>query len=73
MHVNRYLAFTGFCTAVACLAVAATAQQTRDEMVRGDRQALLDDDSWYYDDLDAGWQAARESGKPLMVVLRCIP
>ena len=73
MQISPYLRLVGLCATVACLTAAAAAQQTRDEMVRGDRKALLDDNRWFYDDLDAGWQAARESGKPLMVVLRCIP
>jgi serine protease Do len=29
--------------------------------------------TWIYDDLDAGVAEARRSGKPLMVVLRCVP
>ena len=30
-------------------------------------------DFWIYDDLDAGYKAARESGKPLLVSFRCVP
>ena len=29
--------------------------------------------TWIYDDLDAGVAEARRSGRPLMVVLRCVP
>jgi serine protease Do len=29
--------------------------------------------TWIYDDLDSGVAEARRSGKPLMVVLRCVP
>ncbi len=58
---------------VVALAHPASAQNKRDEKVRNDRLSLLDDKSWYYDDLESGIKAARESGKPLMVVLRCIP
>ena len=47
--------------------------QTRDEKVIEDREALVDDDSWFYDNLPAGIEEARATGKPLMVVLRCIP
>lgn len=28
---------------------------------------------WIYDDLGAGYARARETGKPLLVVLRCVP
>jgi hypothetical protein len=47
--------------------------QTRDEKVRQDRADLLDDEFWYYDDLDTGLAAAKQQQKPLMAVLRCIP
>ena len=55
------------------LAVSVANTQTRDEKVRQDRAELLEDDSWYYDDLDAGLAAAKGQNKPLMAVLRCIP
>jgi serine protease Do len=29
--------------------------------------------TWIYDDVDAGFTEARKTGKPLMVVLRCVP
>ena len=29
--------------------------------------------AWIYDDLEAGYAEAARSGKPLMVVLRCVP
>ena len=29
--------------------------------------------AWIYDDVDAGFAEARKTGKPLMVVLRCVP
>ena len=47
--------------------------QTRDQKVLNDRNNLLGDDTWYYDDLDSALEAAAQSKKPLMVVLRCIP
>ena len=39
------------------------------------RQSLEDraSDFWIYDDLDAGYRAARASGKPLLVSIRCVP
>ena len=42
-------------------------------MVLDDRSALERDDSWIYNDLSKGFAAAKDSGKPLMVVHRCIP
>jgi hypothetical protein len=45
----------------------------RDNQVRNDRKAFEHSKDWIYNDLAAGIRAARETGKPLMVVFRCIP
>lgn len=40
------------------------------------RAALKDGEpkgDWIYDDLDKGFARAKASGKPLMVVFRCVP
>jgi serine protease Do len=47
--------------------------QDRDAKVRGDREAFRDSSAWIYNDLDRGIRAAKEAGKPLLVVFRCIP
>lgn len=49
---------------------------TADDDGAGLRQKLGDVDlvgDWVYDDLDAGTALAKKSGKPLLVVLRCVP
>jgi len=56
--------------AAACLAFAAP--QDKEKL----REGLKDNDlkgAWIYDDLDAGIAEAKKSGKPMMVVLRCVP
>jgi hypothetical protein len=63
---------------VLCLLSLGTgrlaAQNTpRDIKVRNDRNAFQDSKDWIYNDLAGGIRAARETGKPLMVVFRCIP
>ncbi len=73
MHSRRFSRCAVAWAIIVAVAPFAFSQQTRDDMVRSDRQALLNDESWYYDDLEAGWQAAQAARKPLMVVLRCIP
>ena len=63
---------------VACLlfasCVTGSAQsQTRDEMVREDRRKVTEDGFWVYNDLDKAFGQAKQTGKPVLVVLRCIP
>ena len=55
--------------------VPAIAQEkkTRDQMVREDREKVTTEGFWIYNDLDHAFDVAKESGKPLLVVLRCIP
>lgn len=53
------------------LAASPLAAQDRDAKVRNDREALAD--TWVYNDIRGGLRLAKESGKPLMVVFRCIP
>jgi len=52
---------------------ALASAQTRDEKVRSDRDRVEDDDKWIYGDLPLGIQIAKNEGKPLLVVFRCIP
>lgn len=47
--------------------------QTRDEMVREDRRKVTEDGFWIYNDLPKAFEQAKASGKPILVVLRCIP
>src|SRR4051812_47522358 len=56
--------------AVACLALAAP--QDKDKIREGLKDTELKG-AWIYDDLDAGIAESKKSGKPLMVVLRCVP
>jgi serine protease Do len=45
----------------------------REGAVRGDRQNLLNSSRWIYNDIGEGFAEASRTGKPLMVVLRCVP
>ncbi len=47
--------------------------KNREEAVRKDRTALEYDARWIYNDFAAGFAKAKETGKPLLVVLRCVP
>jgi serine protease Do len=61
----------GVCFGAVLLNHAAA--QDRETKVRGDRDALKDSDIWVYNDFDRGLAEAKRTGKPLLVVLRCIP
>lgn len=47
--------------------------QTREEKVRDDRKKVEADGYWIYNDLARGVAEAKQSGKPMLVILRCIP
>jgi hypothetical protein len=47
--------------------------QTREEKVRNDRRKIEAEGFWIYNDLAKGFAKARETGKPMLVVLRCLP
>ena len=45
----------------------------RNTLVLNDRQRVVDDGYWIYNNLDKGFEEAKKSDKPLLVVFRCIP
>jgi hypothetical protein len=51
----------------------ADAQKNREEKVRDDRKKVEQEGFWIYNDLATGFAEAHKTGKPLLVVLRCIP
>jgi serine protease Do len=60
-------------TALCLLVTAARPQEGEKERLR---QALGDHElagTWIYDDLAAGYAEGKKSGKPLLVVVRCVP
>ena len=48
-------------------------KKSRDQMVRDDRNKVEGEGFWVYNDLDTAFARAKQTGKPLLVVLRCIP
>jgi serine protease Do len=54
-------------------AVASAGAQTRDEKVHNDRKKVEARGLWIYNDLPKAFSDAKTSGKPILVVLRCIP
>src|SRR5215470_19784605 len=56
------------------LAVTALAAgQSRDDKVRNDKKKVEADGFWIYNDLPKGFAEAKKTGKPMFVILRCIP
>ncbi len=53
--------------------LAAQGKKTRDQKVREDQQKVTQDGFWIYNDLPQAFQKAHTSGKPLLVVFRCLP
>ncbi len=45
----------------------------REGAVRKDRATMETDARWIYNDVERGFAEARRTGKPLLVVLRCVP
>jgi hypothetical protein len=58
--------------AVAPLSLAE-AVKDREGAVRNDRAKMENDARWIYNDVEQGFTEAAKSGKPLLVVLRCVP
>ena len=61
--------------ALLCLTSLALAETVKDRegAVRGDKAKFENDARWNYCDLDTGFQLAKTTKKPLLVVLRCVP
>ncbi len=57
---------------LAC-ALAAETVKDREGAVRNDKAAMEKDARWIYNDAGRGFAEARRTGKPLLVVLRCVP
>lgn len=53
--------------------LSAAAVKDREGAVRQDRAALEQDARWIYNDVDRGFAEAKRTGRPLLVVLRCVP
>ena len=69
LHVSF---FTALWLALASAAHSETVKD-REAAVRQDKARMEKDSRWIYNDVDEGFRAAKESGKPLMVVIRCVP
>ena len=53
--------------------LSLTAAEDRKERVLNDRKEVEASGNWIYNDLPKGFAEAARTGKPLLVVIRCIP
>lgn len=72
---NAVMRFLVTLLGLSLLGSSALAQAVKDRegAVRGDAKKMEGNDRWIYNDIAAGFAEAEKSGKPLMVVLRCVP
>lgn len=54
-------------------AVATAQKPTREQKVHDDKKKVEGEGFWIYNDVAKGFAEAKTSGKPMLVVLRCIP
>tara|TARA_B100001245_G_C22572214_1_gene284885 strand:+ start:120 stop:335 length:216 start_codon:yes stop_codon:yes gene_type:complete len=69
----RNLLFTLLLTAAWNLSVPdlmAQEKKDRDTLVRDDLSEMRDSDLWIYNDVDKGFELARKTSKPLLIVFR---
>ncbi len=66
----RSLVLTGVLFTAECFAETV---KDREGSVRKDKATMENDARWGYNDVDRGFAEARRTGKPLLVVLRCVP
>lgn len=62
-----------FCVVALAATLNAETVKDREGAVRGDRARMESDARWIYNDIPAAFEKAKQTGKPLMVVLRCVP
>ena len=62
------------CTLILATSVSAEEpKKTREQKVREDREKVEKVGYWIYNDLAKGFSEAKQSGKPMLVILRCLP
>jgi serine protease Do len=71
-HLFSKLIFS-FATVACAIDARAETVKDREGAVRTDLATMKDDLRWIYNDIDKGFAEAAKSGKPLLIVLRCVP
>lgn len=55
------------------MAADGIAQNPREKQVRDDIARITSQDFWIYNDVEAGFKEAKQTGKPVLVTFRCVP
>src|SRR5690349_13669372 len=71
MNVLRIFGVLSLAASMTSLQAAAV--KDREGAVRQDKATMENDARWIYYDVDRGFAEAKKTGKPLLVVLRCVP
>ena len=61
------------CLCLFAVTAKVAVAQEREQKVRNDQTRIVKEGFWIYNDLSKGLERAKASGKPLLVVFRCIP
>ena len=69
----KALKFVWLLAAIGSLTLASWAEETRDEKVLKDKNHVESGGNWIYNDFDRALAEARQTNKPLLITLRCIP
>lgn len=62
-----------FALGFALISINAETVKDREGAVRDDKAKLENDPRWIYNDFEKGFKEGRRTGKPVLVVLRCVP
>lgn len=57
---------------LTCL-IQAESVKDREGAVRADKARMEADQRWAYNDIESGFKQAKLTGKPLLIVMRCVP
>ncbi len=71
---SGFLALTSLL--LSSLILSGSAPSLKPQDAAGTKRERLKDNAagfWIYDDIDAGYTKAAETGKPLLVSFRCVP
>jgi len=71
--MGRWFAFACLFLLAPVVSPGAEGGLSREEKVRADRARVESEGFWIYNDLPRAFQEAEQTGKPILVSLRCIP